>query len=68
MLDKPFEQFGFKRVKLSVYTFNTVAIQCYQRLGFKVAEVIIDAFRLGSESWDKQTMILTAVDYRAVKL
>lgn len=44
------------KITLSVYTHNTDAIQCYERIGFQTTHLIQNTCSCEMESWDSQYM------------
>lgn len=58
-----FEALKLKEIKLSVYTFNTIAIRCYEAAGFKTIGFIYDATPCGNEIWSTQLMSISVSDY-----
>lgn len=52
------EKLGAKVINLGVFTNNEDAIQCYKSVGFKVTNIIKNAYQFHDESWDCAEMIL----------
>lgn len=46
-----FEELNLHRVSLGVFDFNTDAIACYEKAGFKKEALLRDARRNGNEHW-----------------
>ena len=53
-----FVDLGFKLLTLNVYDFNTPAVECYRKLGFRRIELQKCARRFDNECWDLVTMEL----------
>ena len=45
-------------VQLMVFSVNDSAKKCYEKAGFAVRAVTPDAFRFGSETWDRVNMVI----------
>jgi len=52
LLRVAFQELSLHRVALHVFTFNTSAIRCYERIGFKQEGVLREARQHGEEYWD----------------
>lgn len=52
LLQVAFQELSLHRVALHVFTFNTSAIRCYERVGFKQEGVLREARRHGEGYWD----------------
>jgi RimJ/RimL family protein N-acetyltransferase len=53
-----FTELGFDLLTLSVYDFNTAAVECYRSLGFRQVERRERGRQFGDEFWDLITMEL----------
>jgi RimJ/RimL family protein N-acetyltransferase len=51
-----FEQLDLHRIDLFVFDFNTRAIACYERAGFRKEELLRDARKVGDQSWSLYAM------------
>jgi RimJ/RimL family protein N-acetyltransferase len=58
-----FAELGFDLLTLNVYAFNTPAVECYRRLGFRQVELRENARQFGDESWNLLTMELRREDW-----
>ena len=52
------ENIGAKEINLGVFTNNLGAYECYKAAGFKVTNIIKDAFLFHNEKWDCAEMVL----------
>ncbi|CDQ20056.1 GNAT family N-acetyltransferase [Halobacillus karajensis] len=46
-----FDELGLHRVSLGVFDFNSSAIACYEKAGFKKEGLLRDSRRIGNEYW-----------------
>ena len=53
-----YENIGAKEINLGVFTNNLGAYECYKVAGFKVTNIIKDAFLFRNEKWDCAEMVL----------
>ncbi len=53
-----YENIGAKEINLGVFTNNLGAYQCCKAVGFKVTNIIKDAFLFYNEKWDCTEMVL----------
>ncbi len=60
-----FEQLGLHRMELGVYDFNTAAIACYEKVGFKKEGLLRDVTRMGEGYWSLWTMSILEDEWRA---
>lgn len=63
-LDFAFNCLDFNEVKLCVYSFNTPAIVCYQKTGFKNVDYIKQTSTNNSECWDAIIMSILKFEFR----
>ncbi len=61
-VDHAFRGLGLNELRLSVYTFNTPAIRCYRRIGFKVINQGFYVFPGTGERWGRLVMSLRKED------
>lgn len=47
-----FEELNLHKVTLGVFDFNTAAIKCYEKVGFKKEGFLRDARKNGNEYWN----------------
>lgn len=59
-----FERFGLHRLQLAVYDFNTGAIGCYERAGFRIEGRLRDSTRASTGYWNAYVMALLEPEYR----
>ena len=52
---------GYKRICLTVFTFNAHAIAVYEKVGFTLLEVDHGFFQYGEEIWDRAKYVLSNV-------
>jgi RimJ/RimL family protein N-acetyltransferase len=64
-VDFGFADLGLDLVDLAVYTFNTAAIACYQRIGFTVRKQLPAATQFSGETWSGQIMAMDQAAYLA---
>lgn len=57
-----FEELALQKVTLGVFTFNTPAIRCYEKLGFIQERMLKNARKHGEDYWD---LIEMAVEKKA---
>lgn len=62
-----FDQLNLHRVSLGVFDFNTSAIACYEKVGFKKKRLLRDARRNGDEYWSIWEMSILENEYIAKK-
>jgi RimJ/RimL family protein N-acetyltransferase len=67
ILNECFQQMKMSKVDLFVFDFNTVAIHCYQKAGFKIEEVIGDKIKLNEKFVTLYLMGLTDHQWIAFK-
>ena len=65
LIDRIFDEPIFERVELHVYTFNTVAIRTYEKLGFQQDGVRRSSVKVGDERWDTAIFGLLRGEARA---
>jgi|SRR5690606_18557234 len=53
-----FETLNVKSIELNVYDFNIPAIKCYEKIGFKKAEINTGQTRIKNESWTSYSMTI----------
>src|SRR3546814_800912 len=54
-----FETFNVKSVELNVYDFNIPAIKCYEKVGFKKAELINEQTQMNNGNWTSYSMTIS---------
>jgi RimJ/RimL family protein N-acetyltransferase len=54
-----FNQLDMANITLGVFSFNTAALSCYRRLGFKRLKTCYGIYLFGGERWDLIEMQLT---------
>jgi RimJ/RimL family protein N-acetyltransferase len=59
-----FEELHLHRVSLGVFDFNTAAILCYEKAGFKKEALLRDARKNGEEYWSLWEMGVLAEEWR----
>lgn len=64
LLDQAFARPEIERVELNVYAWNTPAIRCYERLGFRAEGVRRSATRVAGERWDTTIMGLLRPEWQ----
>ena len=60
-----FEELNMHRVDLGVFDFNTSAIACYERVGFRREGVLRDHRRAGERYWSLILMSILEDEWRA---
>ncbi|WP_121662681.1 GNAT family N-acetyltransferase [Metabacillus litoralis] len=58
-----FEQLNLHRVSLGVFDFNTSAIACYQKVGFKKEGLLRDCRKMGDHYWSLWEMSILAPEW-----
>ena len=56
ILDIGFRQMGLHRIELVVFDFNTAAIACYEKAGFRTEGLLRDIVRVGDAYWHWKAM------------
>ncbi|MGR3763022.1 GNAT family N-acetyltransferase [Rossellomorea sp. NS-SX7] len=59
-----FDELGLHRVSLGVFDFNTSAIACYEKAGFKKEGLLRDARKNGDEYWSMWEMGVLEEEWR----
>jgi RimJ/RimL family protein N-acetyltransferase len=59
-----FEDLGLHRIALVVFDFNTAAIRCYEKVGFRIEGRLRDARRMGEGYWTLLSMSLLEAEWR----
>jgi RimJ/RimL family protein N-acetyltransferase len=59
-----FKDLSLHRVTLNVFDFNTAAIRCYQKVGFREEGVRREAFKVGDEYWSLRVMSILEDEYQ----
>ena len=65
MVAHAFERLGLHRVALSVFAFNTRAIRCYEKAGFRIEGRSREAVWRDGAFWDEVHMGILAPEWRA---
>ena len=60
-----FEELKLHKVTLGVFDFNTAAIKCYEKVGFKKEGLIRDARKHGNEYWNQIEMGILESEWKA---
>lgn len=60
-----FTRLDLERVELGVFTHNGNAVRLYERLGFRVDQVLPDVERVEGQSWSALQMSLAKADWSA---
>lgn len=63
MLEKIFIEHSFSKADLNVFDWNTQAIKCYERVGFKVNPSVIKTFNIKDEVWTSLNMTIDKTDW-----
>ena len=58
-----FAELRLHRIELVVFDFNTTAIVCYERAGFRTEGLLRDIVRVGTEYWNWQAMSILASEF-----
>jgi RimJ/RimL family protein N-acetyltransferase len=64
MLRIGFEELGLHRISLGVYDFNTAAIRCYLKAGFRQEGLMRDVVKHGDEYWSMVEMGILEDEWR----
>jgi RimJ/RimL family protein N-acetyltransferase len=67
VLQFAFGDLALRRVDLQVYAFNTSAIACYERVGFKHEGCLRKHYKYGDELWDLVWMGMLSEEWLATK-
>ena len=59
-----FEQNQLHRIELVVFTFNKVAISCYEKAGFQTEGVMRDIVRVADEYWHWRVMSILEDEWK----
>ncbi len=62
-----FDELCLRRIDLRVYTFNTPAIACYERVGFVHEGMLRQCLRVGEQIWDMALMGMLREEWEAHK-
>ncbi|MTI57567.1 GNAT family N-acetyltransferase [Geosporobacter ferrireducens] len=60
-----FEDFGFNKIALNVFDFNTGAIQCYERVGFKKEKLLKNVRKGMDGDWSSYEMVLLKTEWKS---
>ncbi len=63
-----FEELKLHKVTLGVFDFNTVAIKCYEKVGFKKEGLLRDARKHGNEYWNQIEMGILESEWEALRI
>lgn len=61
-----FEELNLHKVTLGVFDFNTSAIKCYEKVGFKKEGLLRDARKNGDEYWNLIEMGILESEWKSV--
>ncbi|MFL6193083.1 MAG: GNAT family N-acetyltransferase [Thermoanaerobaculia bacterium] len=64
---KAFDEMSMHRVDLWVFDFNSRAIACYERAGFRHEGKCRDFFRMGDEYWSMLIMSVLEEEWRSLR-
>lgn len=64
MVDLFFENEEINEVDLNTFDWNTAAIRCYEKVGFKINENASESMQIFGFDWTKINMVLKRRDYR----
>ncbi len=67
VLDFGFNELNLDRIELNVYTFNTPAIKCYEKLGFKREGLKRKVTKCNNEFWDGYVYGLLKEDWESAE-
>ena len=68
VLELAFDRLHLHRVDLSVFTFNSSAIACYERVGFRREGLRREVYRGPTGFWSEVVMSILAPEWRLQKL
>ncbi|MGD7043021.1 GNAT family N-acetyltransferase [Jeotgalibacillus proteolyticus] len=63
-----FDELALHRVSLGVFEFNSSAISCYEKAGFKKEGLLRDARNMGNEYWSLWEMSILENEWRERKM
>ncbi|MGM7719926.1 GNAT family N-acetyltransferase [Metabacillus sp. Hm71] len=63
ILKVAFDDLHLHRVSLGVFDFNTAAIACYEKAGFKKEGLLRDARKIGDEYWSQWEMSILEAEW-----
>ena len=66
-IEEAFQELGLSTLELWVYSFNRPAIQCYMKLGFRIAARAIHVFPDSGKRWGRLLMKLDRDRYCKIK-
>ena len=58
-----FESYNAKKIELNVYDWNTSAIKCYEKVGFKIMNGITKTTEIENKIWTAINMTITKNDW-----
>jgi len=58
-----FEKFKLNKITLGVFDFNTNAIKCYEKVGFKKYKYIENEYKVSSGTWSSYEMCISREDF-----
>ncbi len=61
-----FEKLNLHRVSLGVFDFNTSAIACYEKAGFKREGLLRDCRKIGDQYWSLWEMSILAPEWQEI--
>ncbi len=59
-----FEKYNAKKVELNVYDWNTSAIKCYEKVGFKTENGVIKTTKINNTIWTAINMVITKENWK----
>ena len=59
---------NYIKLRLGVFDFNTAAIKCYEKVGFKKEGLVRDARKNGDEYWNLIEMGILESEWKALKI
>jgi len=66
LLKIAFEQLNLHRVSLGVFDFNTSAIACYEKAGFKKEGLLRECRKIGNQYWSLWEMSILAHEWQGI--
>lgn len=64
LLRYSFEGLLIEEVELNVYNWNTSAINCYEKVGFRINPLITKAINFNNSSWTSINMIINKFEWK----
>jgi len=63
MVEELFRDEAITKVDLNVFSWNTAAIKCYEKIGFRINHEITDEFQVNGLNWTRLNMELDRDDF-----